>query len=113
MRSPAELLQDILDAIERVERYAARGRQAFDSDELIQTWIVHHIEIIGEAAGRLGRTFHDSHPEIAWPQVVAMRNVLVHEYFGIDLDEVWATVVRDLPDLKGKIQTLLTSPGSL
>jgi len=40
---------------------------------------VHHIEIIGEAAGRLGRTFHDSHPEVAWPQVVAMRNVLVHE----------------------------------
>ena len=112
MRSPAELLQDILDAIERVERYAARGRAAFDSDELIQTWIVHHIEIIGEAAGRLGRTFHDAHPEIAWPQVVAMRNVLVHEYFGIDLDEVWATVVRDLPDLKAKIRALLPSVGS-
>lgn len=53
MRSPTELLQDILDAIERVERYAARGRNAFNSDELIQTWIVHHIEIIGEATTRL------------------------------------------------------------
>jgi uncharacterized protein with HEPN domain len=50
VRSPAELCRDILDAIERVERYAARGRQAFDNDELIQTWVVHHIEIIGEAA---------------------------------------------------------------
>jgi len=57
VRSPAELLQDMLDAIERVERYAARGRNAFNTDELIQTWIVHHIEIIGEAATRLDRVF--------------------------------------------------------
>ena len=112
MRSPAELLRDILDAIERVERYAARGRQAFDRDELIQTWVVHHIEIIGEAASRLGRDFHDAHSEIAWPQVIAMRNVLVHEYFGIDLDEVWTTVARDLPDLKAKIELLLATVGS-
>jgi len=111
VRSPAELLQDILDAIERVERYAARGRNAFNSDELIQTWIVHHIEIIGEAATRLDRDFRDAHPEIPWPQVIAMRNVLIHEYFGIDLDEVWSTVERDLPDLKAKIQLLLQGLG--
>jgi uncharacterized protein with HEPN domain len=49
MRDESERLRDILEAIERVEKYAARGRAAFDEDELVQTWMVHHIEVIGEA----------------------------------------------------------------
>jgi len=107
MRDPKERLRDILDAITRIERYAARGREAFEQEELIQVWIFHHIQIIGEAAAHLGRDFHDAHPEVSWPQIVAMRNVLVHEYFGVDLGEVWKTVEHDLPDLKAKIEALL------
>ncbi|RME90733.1 MAG: DUF86 domain-containing protein, partial [Verrucomicrobia bacterium] len=100
MRDPKERLRDILEAIARIERYASRGREAFERDELIQVWIFHHIQIIGEAAANLGRDFHEAHPEVPWPQIVAMRNVLVHEYFGVDLREVWKTVERDLPALK-------------
>ncbi len=109
MRDPKERLRDILDAIVRIERYAARGREAFEQDELIQVWIFHHLQIIGEAAARLGRDFHDAHPEVPWPQIVAMRNVLVHEYFGIDLNEVWKTIERDLPRLKRAVAELLKS----
>ncbi len=111
MRDWQERLEDILDAISRIERYASRGRESFESDELIQVWIVHHLQIIGEAAARLGRDFHDAHPQVPWPQVVAMRNVLVHEYFGIDLDEVWKTVERVLPDFKRALDQLLKSTG--
>jgi uncharacterized protein with HEPN domain len=50
MRDPQERLRDILDAITRIERYTGRGRDAFEQDELIQVWIVHHLQIIGEAA---------------------------------------------------------------
>ena len=50
MRDDRERLLDILEAIERIERYAARGREAFENDELLQTWVVHHVQIIGEAA---------------------------------------------------------------
>ncbi|MEW6356841.1 MAG: DUF86 domain-containing protein [Planctomycetota bacterium] len=107
MRDPKERLQDIMDAIARIERHAARGREAFERDELIQVWIVHHLQVIGEAAARLGQDFHDAHPELPWIQVVAMRNVLVHEYFGVDFEEVWKTVERDLPKLKRTIGTLL------
>jgi uncharacterized protein with HEPN domain len=82
MRDPKERLRAIIDAITRIECYAARGREAFEQDELIQVWIVHHLQIIGEAAAQLGRNFHDAHPEMPWPQIVAMRNILVHEYFG-------------------------------
>jgi len=107
MRDPRERLRDILDAIAKIGRYAARGREAFEQDELIQTWILYHIQLIGEAAARLGKSFHDSNPEIPWAQIVAMRNVLVHEYFGVDLEEVWRTVEKDLPVLKHQIEALV------
>jgi uncharacterized protein with HEPN domain len=97
----------LLDAIAGIERYAARGRDAFDQDELIQVWIVHHLQIIGEAAAQLGRDFHDAHPEVPWPQIVAMRNILVHEYFGVDLGEVWNAVEHDPPGFKRAIEGLL------
>jgi len=107
MRDPKERLRDILDAIANIERYAARGRETFEQEELIQTWFSYHIQLIGEAAARLGKAFHESHPEIPWAQIVAMRNVLVHEYFGVDLQEVWRTVERDLPVLRRQVEALL------
>jgi len=103
VRYPRERLIDILEAIEHIERYAAKGRDVFESDELIQVWMVHHLQIIGEAAARLGHEFHDRHPKVPWAQVVAMRNILVHEYFGIDLEGVWQAIERDLPDLKREL----------
>ena len=107
MRDPKERLRDILDAIANIERYAARGQEAFEQEELIRPWILYHIQLIGEAAARLGKAFHESHPEIPWAQTVAMRNLLIHEYFGVDLQEVWRTVERDLPVLKHQIDALL------
>jgi uncharacterized protein with HEPN domain len=110
MRSPQERLLDILEAIARIERYVALGKARFLEDELIQVWIVHHLERIGEAAARLGREFHEAHPQVPWREMAAMRNLLVHEYFSVDLEEVWETAVRELPLLKAQIQTLLESP---
>jgi uncharacterized protein with HEPN domain len=107
VRDPKERLKDILEAIANIERYAARGQEVFEQEELIQTWVLYHIQLIGEAAAQLGKAFHQAHPEIPWAQIVAMRNVLVHEYFGVDLQEVWRTVERDLPVLKHKIEALV------
>jgi uncharacterized protein with HEPN domain len=97
----------MLEAIERIERHAAKGRAEFEKDELIQTWVVHHLQIVGEAAAKLSRDFQEQHSSIPWPQVVAMRNVLVHDYFGVDLEEVWRVVERDLPELKSKLKELI------
>ncbi len=107
MRDPKERLKDILDAIEKIERYAARGRDAFEQEELIQTWVLYYLQRIGEAAAQLGKAFHESHPGIPWAQIVAMRNGLVHEYFGANVQEVWRTGERDLPVLKHRIETLV------
>lgn len=100
MRDDRQRLTDILDAIRQIERYANRGRRAFEQDELIHTWMIHHIQIIGEAASKLTASFRKSHQDIPWPQIIKMRHVLVHDYFGIDLAEVWTAVERDLPLLK-------------
>ncbi len=109
MRDDRERLLDILEAIERIQRYASRGRDAFLTDELLQTWVVHHVQIIGEAARRVSETLKAAHPEIPWPAIVAMRHVLVHQYFDVDPQEVWLTVDRDLPDLKRKLDAILSS----
>ena len=111
MRDDGERLRDILEAIEKVQKYAARGRESFERDELVRTWIVHHIQVVGEAAAKVSLEQQQRHPEIPWVRIIVMRNVLVHEYFGIDPEEVWSVVERDLPDLKRKIEAILKEIG--
>jgi uncharacterized protein with HEPN domain len=106
VRDDSERILDMLEAIERIERHAGKGRQAFESDELIQTWVVHHLEIMGEAASKLSQEVRETCPEIPWSQIIAMRNVLAHEYFGIDPVEVWQVVDRDLPVLKQELNSV-------
>jgi uncharacterized protein with HEPN domain len=110
MRDDRDRLQDILDAIKKIERHAKRGRRVFDEDELVHTWMIHHIQIIGEAASKLTPTFRKTHQQVPWPQIITMRHVLVHDYLGIDLGEVWAVVERDLPALKKQIRRMVKSP---
>ncbi len=110
MRSDLDWLLDVKEAIERICRYAARGRGEFENDELIQTWILHHLQIIGEACRSISQPFKDAHPGIPWAEIVGQRHVLVHHYFGVDLDIVWDVVERDLPDLQVKIGAILERP---
>jgi uncharacterized protein with HEPN domain len=108
MRDPLERLRDIHEAIARIEKYTHQGRTSFDQDELIQTWVIHHLEIIGEAARAIPQDYRHAHPEIPWGQISGMRNILIHMYFGIDRDLVWAVVEHDLPHLKSSVQAILT-----
>ena len=88
MRDDRGRLQDILDAIKRVERYAKQGRPVFEEDELVHTWMIHHIQIIGDAASQLSAGFRKTHQHVPWPQIIKMRHVLVYDYLGIDLAEI-------------------------
>jgi uncharacterized protein with HEPN domain len=107
VRDARERLRDILEAIEKIERYSARGREDFITDELVQTWIVRHLQIIGEAARGVPADVRNLVPEIPWPKITGMRHVLVHDYFGIDLDLVWAVVEHELAPLRTGITQLL------
>jgi uncharacterized protein with HEPN domain len=107
VRSPRERVLDMLEAINRIEKYAARGQQAFESDELIQTYLLHYLQVLGEAAFKLPPDFQNEHPAIPWSRLRGMRHILVHDYFRIDPDVVWAVVEKDLPDLKRALQAVL------
>lgn len=100
MRNDRARLEDILEAIASIARYTARGRSAFDRDELIQSWMVYHLTVIGEAAARLTPELRDDHPEVPWPRVI-------HGYFAIDLEEVWVTVDQRVPVLRSQIEAML------
>ena len=107
MRDDHARLEDILQAIRSIARYASRGRLVFDRDQLVQSWMVYHLTLIGEAAARLSPEVRDRHPEIPWPRVIGMRNILIHGYFSIDLEEVWVTVESRVPVLQRHIEAIV------
>ena len=107
MRDPKERVRDILEAIDHIERYAAKGKVQFEKDELIQNWFIRHLQIIGEAARLMPEDIQKRAPEIPWTKIIGMRNILVHDYFRIDTDIVWQVVEKELPQLKHSHQALL------
>ncbi len=107
MREDRERLQDILEAIEKIEKYAIQGRHAFDTDELIQSWIVNQLRILGEAARTLSPQTQEQFPSIPWSKIIGMRHILIHQYFAIDEDLVWRVVEEFLPELKKQIKSAL------
>jgi uncharacterized protein with HEPN domain len=106
VRDDRARLGDILEPVAAIRRHVGRGHDAFVADELIQVWIVHHLQIIGEAAARLGPAVGQS-SAVPWAGIVGMRNSLVHRYFGIDLDAVWHVVERELDPLEVEVTRLL------
>ncbi len=110
MRDDRERIVDMLEAIERIQRYDLSDQAMFDHDELLQTWVIHHLQILGEAARATSAAFRERHTTIPWKQIIGMRTLLVHHYFEIDLDAVWLVVVRDLAQLKPQLQAVLDDP---
>jgi uncharacterized protein with HEPN domain len=88
MRDDRERVLDIREAIEKIESVTARGKDVFYRDELVQVWVIHHLQIIGEAVRGISPEYRIVHPEIPWSEIIGMRNILVHHYFGIDKDAV-------------------------
>ena len=109
MRDPKERIRDILECIDRIARYSSRGRSAFEQDELIQNWFVRNLQILGEAARSLPAEVRDRDRSIPWAEIIGMRNILVHDYFGIDTEIVWQVVDVQLPKLKSQVAELLAS----
>ena len=107
MRIEEDLLMDILDAIAAIEKYTSPEMENSESEELIQVWVLHHLQIIGEACGAMPQNFKDKNPSIPWKGIIGMRNILVHHYFSIDPELVREMVQRDIPVLKEKIMISL------
>ncbi len=110
MRRPDDRgrLEDILDAIKRIESYMrGASEKKFENDLMRQDAIMLQIEIIGEAARNISLEFQERHDEIPWSKMIGMRNKIVHDYFEIDVSKIWDTAKNDIPQLKKLVLKLL------
>ena len=107
-----DYLGHIIEAIARASSYIRPipNIEAFEQNQQVQDAVVRNIEIIGEAVRNIDRVapgYTGQHPEIPWAQMRGMRNVVIHQYFAVDLKVLWTTTTDDLPRLKGQIDGLL------
>lgn len=101
-------LRHVRDCLLRIEGYVAGGRDAFFLDTKTQDAVIRNLEIIGQVVRDIGADdLAARHPHIPWSQIAGARNVLAHQYLGVDLQLVWRIVERDLPPLKGVISKML------
>ncbi len=102
-------LRHILDAITKADGYLQGvDEAAFQQNSLIQDGVIRQIEIVGEATRHLSKDLRSQYSEIPWEDIAGMRDKLIHDYFGVDVDKVWLTAKDDLPDLKIRIQQILS-----
>lgn len=107
-KDPQILLKHILENLELIEGFTKDlSREEFHKSAKTQYAVLRGLEIIGEAARNLPEDFKARHGDIPWEDIAGMRNRIIHEYFGVDLEVVWGTIRRDIPNLKRKVEGIL------
>lgn len=107
-KDPKIFLGHIMESIDRIESDTVGLSEAgFSEMPTVQDAVIRRLEIIGEAVRNIPKSFRSEHPEIPWKKIAGMRDVLIHEYFGVDLELVWKIVQKDIPKLKKQISKLV------
>lgn len=107
MSRDALYLRHILDAIEKIERYTAVGYERFMAESHWQDSVIRQLEIVGEAVKRISHELLALRTEVPWRKVAGMRDVLIHDYMGVDLEAVWQVTQGGLHTLKQAVEALL------
>lgn len=108
MKDDRVYLLHIRDAITLIESYTSSGRDAFFADPMIRDAVLHNLQIIGEAVKNLSESLRTNHPAVPWRRIAGLRDVLVHQYFGVSATLVWQIVETNLPQLKRQVDDLLS-----
>ena len=109
MKSDKAYLEHILDMIRRIESASASGREAFVRSELHQDAVLRNLHTMTETTQRLSSDLKVANSDVEWATLAAFRNVLVHDYLGIDIDLVWTVITQDVPNFKEKVLRILSS----
>jgi uncharacterized protein with HEPN domain len=99
----------IADCIARIEENTISGREAFDASHTLRDAVLRNLQTLAESTQRLSDSLKATYPEIEWQRIAAFRNVLVHNYLGVDMNFIWNIVQNDLPELKRAISHFLTN----
>jgi len=107
MKDDIAYVRHIRECIRRIEENVAEGRDRFIESHVLQDAVLRNLQTMSESTQHLSDALKAAHPEIEWARIAAFRNVLVHNYLGIDIDRVWEITQRDVPELKRAILTML------
>ena len=107
MKENSVYLRHILECIRRIEEDTACGQNRFMESHAYQDAVLRNLQTMAESTQRLSEDIKAAHPEIEWRSIAAFRNVLVHDYLGIDIERIWEIVQKDLPELKRTVQVIL------
>lgn len=108
-RTPKLYLEDILMSIKNIEEYTqGMTFELFAKDKKTIDAVVRNLEIIGEAARNIPKQSQEQYPHMPWEKMVSMRNKVLHEYFGVDIEILWRTIQENIPELKEQIESLST-----
>ncbi len=106
-KDPFVFVNHVLESIQKIEEYTeGLSKDAFAQSSKTQDAVIRNLEIIGEATKNISQAFRKKYPQIPWQRMTGLRDILIHLYFGIDLNIVWEVVERDLPELKEKLMKL-------
>lgn len=100
-------LHHILDAIQKIEAYVLEGRTVFMEKSHLQDAVIRQLEIIGEATKKISPNLRSRYVQVPWKGMAGFRDVLIHDYMGIDLNVVWETTQQNIPELKAQIKLIV------
>jgi uncharacterized protein with HEPN domain len=108
LKNNALYLKHILKSITDIEEFTSEGRNQFYESRLIQAAVIRNLEVIGEATKHISKDIRRLYPEMPWKQMAGLRDVLIHDYMGVDLNIVWNVVQREIPSIKKMIVIILS-----
>jgi len=107
MKDDTAYFRHILECIRRIEENTANGKETFLASHTLQDAVLRNLQTMAESTQRISNDTRTRYPGVEWQRIAAFRNVLVHDYLGIDMERIWQITQRDVPELKAVVRRIL------